>query len=79
MSRNKSGWLVGDKCTYADLSFVTWAAVGEGLLKQRGEWEGVEAKNPTYAAWMKALGEREEVVKVRQLMAGGRTKMGLSQ
>ncbi|KAI4180294.1 MAG: hypothetical protein LQ346_007031 [Caloplaca aetnensis] len=24
LGRSKSGWLVGDKCTYVDLSFFTW-------------------------------------------------------
>jgi glutathione S-transferase len=28
LGRNKTGWLVGDKCTYADFAFRTWAEVG---------------------------------------------------
>lgn len=38
LQKEKSEWLVGDKCTYADLAFVPWywlcpAIMGEGFEK----------------------------------------------
>ncbi|QIW97592.1 hypothetical protein AMS68_003110 [Peltaster fructicola] len=77
LERNGSGWLVGDKCTYADLSFVTWAAVGEGQLKELEKYDGFEDKYPLYTAWLNRLGEREEVKKIRARMAKGRADHGL--
>ena len=77
LSRNKIGWLVGDKCTYADLSFVTWCSVGEGLLRELGKWEGVESKYPEYVAWLARSVERREVQEVREKMAKGRKALGL--
>lgn len=43
-----SGWLVGDKVTIADLSFVTWNQFGFTLLP-----EGVDLKTdfPAVSAW----------------------------
>lgn len=41
LRRNNTGWLVGEKCTYADLSFVTWAVTGEGLLMELKKDEGL--------------------------------------
>ena len=55
LEKNGTGWLVGDKCTFADLSFVTWNLVGEGLLKELGELQDLDVKYPSYAAWMDAL------------------------
>lgn len=69
--------MVGDKCTYADLSFVTWALVGEGLLRELGKVEQL-GEYRQYNAWMKRLGERPEVGKVREQMAKGRKEHGLS-
>ncbi|OGE54561.1 hypothetical protein PENARI_c006G11891 [Penicillium arizonense] len=40
---------VGGKCTYADSSFVTWAVVGEGLLRELNRAEK-PAKYPRYTA-----------------------------
>jgi len=48
LEANGTGWLVGDKLTYADLSFITWSSVGEGLLKELGKLEGFEEKFPKY-------------------------------
>lgn len=78
LERNGSGWLVGDKCTFADLSFVTWNLVGEGLLKELGKLQDLDAKYPRYAAWMTALCKREDVGKIRERMAKGRAEHGLS-
>jgi len=54
-------YLVGDKCTYADLSFVTWAAfapVAAGPHKI--DWEAY----PNYKAWLDRLNSRPAVKKV---------------
>lgn len=77
LERSDSGWLVGDKCTYADLSFVTWASVGEGLLREVGKFEGLAEKSPRYTAWLERLHGMEGVEKVQGLMAKGRAEHGL--
>lgn len=77
LETNGTGWLVGDKCTFADLSFVTWNSVGEGLLAELGRSEGVDVKFPRYAAWNKRMEERGEVRTVRERMAKGRAQHGL--
>ncbi|KAK6068221.1 glutathione S-transferase [Seiridium cupressi] len=77
LERNGTGWLVGDKLTYADLVFVTWAAVGEGLLKELGRLEDFESRFPKYAQWRKAMEERESVRKISDSMARGREEHGL--
>lgn len=77
LKRNGTGWLVGDKCTYADLSFVTWASVGEGVLKQLDKFRTFEERYPLYTAWMQSLGEREDVKKIRAAQAKGRADHGL--
>lgn len=54
-------YLVGNKCTYADLSFVTWASMFPlffgGQLDIKGEF-------PHYNAWMERLMARPAVKKV---------------
>ncbi|KAM0709030.1 hypothetical protein Q7P35_003066 [Cladosporium inversicolor] len=63
----KSGgeWLVGEKCTYADLAFVPWywlcpAIMGDGFEK---EWE---SRYPTSWAWYQKLQARPSVTKARE-------------
>ncbi|RYP20908.1 hypothetical protein DL765_002558 [Monosporascus sp. GIB2] len=55
----KGDWLVGDKCTYADLSFFAW---------QRGApmfaGEDIYEKFPKVGAWMKRMESRPAVRKV---------------
>jgi glutathione S-transferase len=74
-----TGWLVGDKCTYADLSFVTWAGVGEGLLVELGRADKakLESDYPLYSAWMGAMREREKVEECAARIAEGRAAHGL--
>lgn len=76
LERNGTGWLVGDKCSYADLSFVTWNAIGEGLFKELGRTSEFE-KFPLYQAWVRRLDERAEVRKVKGIMAKARAEHGL--
>jgi glutathione S-transferase len=56
----KNEYLVGDKCTYADLSFVTWAAIVPWLTAG----QDVTSKYKAYTAWMGKLTERPSVKKV---------------
>ncbi|KAL2843917.1 glutathione S-transferase [Aspergillus pseudoustus] len=72
-------WLVGDKCTYADLAFVTWAGVGEGLLLElgRADTEGLREEYPRYTAWMAAMRAREKVAWCAERIAEGRSAHGL--
>jgi glutathione S-transferase len=77
LARNGTGWLVGDKCTYADLSFITWATIGEGLLYELNRADSLEEKYPKYTAWLKSLKGREKVAKCLDLIAEGRAAHGL--
>jgi glutathione S-transferase len=70
-------WLVGDKFTYADLCFATWASVGYGLLKELGKNEGLEKDYPNYSEWITKMEEQESVKKIRELMNRGRIAHGL--
>ncbi|KAB8301360.1 hypothetical protein EYC80_003237 [Monilinia laxa] len=66
-------WLVGDKCTFADLSFVTWDMAIPWIFGDRvGELE-IEKKYPNYFAWNKRLMERpsvQKIVKDKQAASG---------
>ena len=56
-------YLVGNKCTYADLSFVTWNDMVGWIMK--GKKLESEGQYKDYDRWMKQLGERPAVQKVR--------------
>lgn len=77
MARNGTGSLVGDKCTYADLSFITWADVGEGLLREMNKADKLAEDYPKYTAWLKSMKEREKVAKCVALIAESRAAHGL--
>ncbi|KAJ5134300.1 Ribosomal protein S15P [Penicillium atrosanguineum] len=77
LARNGTGWLVGDKCTYADLSFITWNGVGEGLLQELNKADKLEEDYPRYTAWMKSLKGREKVARCMALIAEARVAHGL--
>ena len=54
-------YLVGDKCTYADLSFVTWAVTAPFAVgSHKVDWEAY----PNYKAWLDRLTARPAVKKV---------------
>ena len=71
-----STYLVGDKCTYADLAFVTWGSMVPWL--QGEEKVDLEGKYASYDAWMKRLMERPSVKKVLadKAAAGEKAKAG---
>ncbi|CAD0087602.1 unnamed protein product, partial [Aureobasidium vineae] len=77
LRRGNTAWLVGDKCTYADISFVTWAATGEGLLRELEKDKGLAEKHPHYSTWFAALKERSTIGKALQEIAAQRKAHGL--
>lgn len=69
-------YLVGEKCTYADLAFVTGARVGYGLLKQLGKVD-VYDRYPDYTRWISKLEAREVVKSISVKIAQQREAHGL--
>lgn len=59
LSRTGSQYLVGDKCTIADLAFVPWGNNVTWLLKGRDIFEG--GKYSAYKAWFDRLLARPAV------------------
>lgn len=74
----KSGttYLTGDKCTYADLSFVPWFQLLGPMVIGEEAKEELERGLPHYKKWVNAMYERESVKKISakkaELMAGGK-------
>ena len=56
-------YLVGDKCTYADLSFVTWAVIAPFAMGEDHKLD-LKSEYPAYASWMDRLMARPAVKKV---------------
>lgn len=69
-------WLVGDKCSYADLAFVTWAFIAKGVLVQVGKADVLE-KNANYSRWLAAMQARDSIKDVTETMAKERAAHGL--
>lgn len=68
----KSEYLVGDKCTFADLAFVTWAEAAQYFV---GETANL-AKYKKYSAWLEKLQARESVKKVTADQAKAKETQG---
>jgi hypothetical protein len=77
LQRNNTGWLVGDKCTFADLAFRTWAEVGEGVLREQGKIKEIDAFGK-YRAWIGGMDGMQEVRQVMEKMEEGRKIHGLA-
>jgi len=58
-------WLVGDKCTYADLAYVSWSAVLPLFMHSRSEWD-IE-NHPNFKRWHEAMMSRPSVQKAMGL------------
>ncbi|KAL9045513.1 MAG: hypothetical protein Q9214_001453 [Letrouitia sp. 1 TL-2023] len=69
-------WLVGGKCTYADLSFVTWSHLAKGLMAELGKSDVMEGF-PHYTAWVEALESRKPVRDCLDEIIAARTAHGL--
>jgi len=69
LKSNGTGWLVGDKCTYADISFVPWnALIGPFLLGEEETKKLMEA-NPEFKKWHDSLVARPAIKKVLEAKA----------
>jgi glutathione S-transferase len=60
----KHEYLVGDKCTYADLAFVPWYASARRIDAEKKVFDG--KKYPAYEAWMDKLLSRPSVKKIME-------------
>ena len=69
-------WLVGNKCTYADLSFATWSQVAKSLVKELGR-DDVKSKYPHYSAWVERIEARKPVKECLDEIVRGRAEHGL--
>ena len=49
LKENGTGWLVGDKCTYADLSFVPWDMMLTFLMGE--EAVRIQERYPDFTRW----------------------------
>lgn len=69
-------WLVGDKCTVADLSFVTWDLMVGFIFGDDAAGLELEKNYPNYFAWNKRLMDRPAVKKIvkekNEAMAAGK-------
>lgn len=65
LSQN-GGWLVGGKCTVADLSFVIWTDVIAEWKPVMGEGFDLETESPHVYKWYKAMMALPGVDSVRQ-------------
>ncbi|KAG7118290.1 Glutathione S-transferase-like protein gedE like [Verticillium longisporum] len=65
-------YLVGNKCTYADIAFVNWNATAENVILKSDWDEKVEKKYPNFVAWHRRVTERPIIKDVLQRQAAGR-------
>ncbi|KAF2183919.1 glutathione S-transferase [Zopfia rhizophila CBS 207.26] len=66
LAKSKSGWLVGDKCTYADLIFVPWNEMIAPVSAPTPEKWDIN-KYPAYKKWAEGMKERPAVKKTLEL------------
>lgn len=57
-------YLVGDKCTYADISFIAWDHRFQLVFKGEFAIEELEKKYPNYVRWHKAVASRKAIKEV---------------
>lgn len=74
LAKTGQQWLVGNKCTYADLAFVPWQMNVPMLLGEDGA--KLEQDYPNYSAWNKRLLERESVKKIAEDKAKAMSQSG---
>jgi glutathione S-transferase len=60
LTKQQTPYLVGEKCTYADLAWVSWNSALGWLVPDLN----LEKELPVFAAWNKRLMERPVVKKV---------------
>ncbi|KAE9363690.1 hypothetical protein N431DRAFT_489575 [Stipitochalara longipes BDJ] len=59
-------YLVGDECTYADLSFVTWDILIPWIFGDEAEGLQIEKNYPSYYTWNQRLMQRASHQKISQ-------------
>lgn len=59
-------WLVGDKCTYADLAFITWQEIAGTLTKENPGHFETERDFPRVHAWYNRMVEKPLLKKLMQ-------------
>ena len=62
-------WLVGDKCTFADLSFLPWHGIVPAIWKD--EKLDIAGKYPDYHRWTEEMSARPAVKRAREKEAEG--------
>lgn len=70
--KNSSGdgpWLVGNKCSYADISFIMWQRVIEMMQVVPKEHYDIE-KYPEVKAWMEKMTSRKAIKKILDVPQG---------
>ena len=70
---NNKEWLVGGKCTYADLSFTVWHWVV--FMADEALYRELEAEFPAWKAWEDRMQERPIVAKLFQQRLAGFKKL----
>ncbi|PCH36184.1 glutathione S-transferase C-terminal-like protein [Wolfiporia cocos MD-104 SS10] len=73
---SKQEWLVGGKCTIADLSFVPWNANAITFFGREGSEVNIEKGFPALLKWHGALNSRESVRKALAERAALRAAQG---
>ncbi|KAL3496390.1 glutathione-s-transferase theta, GST [Aspergillus germanicus] len=67
-------WLVGDKCTYADLAFIPWQAMVGFMMEEGWDERAFALQFPHTTAWLGRMREMPAVEKVlaekKQAMVG---------
>lgn len=63
LSQRSSGWLVGDKMSYADLFFVMWNEQMASIFAPFPDRQFDAAKFPHFQKWWDAMRERPSVKK----------------
>ncbi|KAI1146369.1 glutathione S-transferase [Nemania diffusa] len=71
----KSEWLVGNKCTYADLAFTMWNMQVAYFMKDRtGEHAWNPDAFPHFTRWQNACCNRDSVKKVQSVLGNKEVK-----
>ncbi|KAJ6007870.1 glutathione S-transferase [Penicillium herquei] len=66
---SKQEWLVGDKCTYADLAFVMWnMQIPFFMASRTGEHAWQPEEVPHFTRWQNAMMARPSVLKVMSVL-----------
>ncbi len=62
LAKSKTEFLVGDKCTYADLAFIPWHTIVPSIMGE--DKIDIGSEYPKYDKWMETCMNRPAVKKV---------------